>query len=92
MGETTQLHNTTPDELVERITESFKAEVLELKKQYEYQEPDELLTRSEVSRLLKINISSVHNWAKKGVLKKHCIGGRVYYKRSEIIESLEELK
>lgn len=51
------------------------------------------LTRKEVSDLLKVDLSTVHNWSKKGILKRYQIGGgRVYYKLSDIENSFVELK
>ncbi len=94
MSEITQLHGTTPEQLVEKIIKGFRYEIDELKKQYDPKEPEELLTRAEVAKLLKIDISSVHNYAERGVLRKYGFGGggRVYFKRSEIEASLIPLK
>jgi excisionase family DNA binding protein len=56
----------------------------ELIHSFEPQKPTEWLTRNEVAEMLKCDLSTVHHWTKKGKLKKHCIGNRVYYKRSEV--------
>jgi excisionase family DNA binding protein len=45
---------------------------------------EEYLTRNEVAKMLKCDLSTVHNWTVKGKLKKYCIGNRTYYKRSEV--------
>lgn len=43
--------------------------------------------------LLQISVGTLHTWTKKGKLKVYGIGGRRYYKLSEILnESLVELK
>jgi hypothetical protein len=42
--------------------------------------------------MLKIDLSSVHNWTKKGILTSYQIGGRVYYKRAEVESAIIELK
>ena len=34
--------------------------------------------------MLKCDLSSVHNWTKAGILKLYGLGGRKYYKLSEI--------
>lgn len=60
----------------------------ELKNCFEPKSPTEWLTRNEVSELLKCDISTVHNWTKKGKLKKYCIGDRTYYKRLEVESAL----
>lgn len=51
----------------------------------------EYLTRAEVAKLLKCDISTVHNWTKKGKLIAYTKGNRVYYKLSEIEESMVPL-
>lgn len=72
--------------IIERIVED---KVNNLKKDFEPKTPEELLSRHEVAALLKIDISSVHNWTNKGRLTSYGIsGGRVYYKRSEIEAAL----
>ena len=52
---------------------------------------EELLTRKETAELLKVDISTLWHWSKKGVLKSYGISNRVFYKRSEIMEALTEL-
>ena len=60
----------------------------ELKNSFEPKTPTEWLTRNEVAEMLKCDLSTVHNWTKKGKLKKYCIGDRTYYKRSEVESAL----
>ncbi|WP_421824367.1 helix-turn-helix domain-containing protein [Flagellimonas oceanensis] len=52
---------------------------------------DKLLTRKEVSEFFKVDISTVHNWTKKGKLKAYGIANRVYYKESELKRALTEI-
>lgn len=47
-----------------------------------------LLTREEVAKFFKINISTVRNWSKSGILQPYYVGDRVYFKRSEVIVAL----
>ncbi len=60
----------------------------DLKNSFEPKAPTEWLTRNEVKEMLKCDLSTVHNWTKKGKLKKYCIGDRTYYKRSEVESAL----
>ncbi|MDT0687833.1 helix-turn-helix domain-containing protein [Autumnicola psychrophila] len=91
MDNVTQLHNTTPKQLQDAILQGVKKQLEELKKQYQPKEPEEYLSRSEVAKMLKVDIMTVHNWSKKGKLKKHALGNRVYYKRSEVEQAIVEL-
>jgi hypothetical protein len=89
--ENIQFIQITPDELENRIFDRVNAEFLNLKKEFQPKEPTEFLTRNEVRNLLKINLSTVHNWTKRGKLKAYGIAGRVYYKRIEVEAAMEPL-
>ena len=80
-----QFIQTTPEQLQDAILTGVRAELETLKKEFQPKHPTEYLTRNEVRDLLKIDLSSVHNWTKKGKLKAYGIAGRVYYKRDEEI-------
>ncbi|MEL4306731.1 helix-turn-helix domain-containing protein [Joostella sp. CR20] len=88
---TVQFIQVTPEQLQTTILEGVKKQLTELKKEFQPKEPTEYLTRTEVSELLKIDLSSVHNWSKRGILKPYGIGSRVYYKRSEVEKAIVEL-
>jgi len=47
-----------------------------------------LLTREEVAKLFKINISTVRNWSKSGILLPYYCGDRVYFKHNEVLKAL----
>lgn len=48
-------------------------------------------TRAEVAQLLKCDLSTIHNWTKKGKLKPLGIGNRIYYKLSDIESAMVPL-
>lgn len=52
------------------------------------QNDDELLTRTETAKILKVELTTLWNWTKKGKITAYGIGNRVYYKRGEIMKSL----
>jgi hypothetical protein len=87
MKNSTLLHEISPDQIA-ALFEGLKDQLNELKKNMEPKNPTEYLTRTEVSQLLKCDISSVHNWTVKGKLKAYGIANRVYYKRSEVEAAL----
>jgi hypothetical protein len=55
------------------------------------QQDNEILTREETCKLLSINKTSLWKYTKSGRLKSFGIGNRVYYKRSQVLESLTPL-
>ncbi|MCB0455464.1 MAG: helix-turn-helix domain-containing protein [Aequorivita sp.] len=78
-------------ESVKNDLQFIKQNLQDLKTHFQPKQPTEFLTRQEVAELLSIDISSVNNWKNKGILKAHKIGGRVFYKRSEIESAMVEL-
>jgi hypothetical protein len=81
-----------PIEFKNSILEGVKEKIEELKSSYQPKSPEELLSRVETAELLKINISTLSYWTKQGTLKSYGIASRVYYKRSEIMKTIVELK
>lgn len=79
-----QIVQSTPGEVEERIYNRLKSEFEELRKEFQPKQPTEFMTRNEVRDLLQVNIVTVHNLTKRGVLQSYGIGGRVYYKRHEV--------
>ena len=86
-----QLIETTPEQIQDAIIAGVRAELESLKKEFQPKEPTEYLTRTEVKDLLKIDLSTVHNWTKRGKLKAYGIEGRVFYKRSEVEAAIQPL-
>lgn len=80
------------ENLIDTIN-ALKAQVSELtKNNLKSNFEDELLSRQEVAKMLKIDLSTLHHWAKSGKLIKYGIGNRVYFKRSEIESALVEIE
>jgi hypothetical protein len=55
---------------------------------------EKLLSPEETRKLFSPAVSKVtlHHWAKQGRIKQHRLGGRVFYKYSEVLDSLVHLK
>ena len=87
MVHSTILHNLSPEQISSMFQE-LKRDISALKVQKEKPNTDGYLTRQEVADMLKCDLSTVHNWTKAGTLNAYQIGGRVYYKKSEIEASM----
>lgn len=88
-----QFIQTTPNELIHELKLAIIPELKEqLSKEFQPKEPEEFLTRNEARELLKINLSTLTRWTQKGDLISYVINQRVYYKRSEIVLTLERNK
>lgn len=49
---------------------------------------DQLYTREETAKYLRISLPTLNIWSKTGTLKSYRLGNRVYYKRSDIEQAL----
>lgn len=81
----------SPEQLQSEITKGVKAHLDEFLQNFKPKQPTDYLTRKEVAELFKVDISTIANWQKNGKLKPYAISGRVYFKRSDIEESLTPL-
>lgn len=87
------LENLSLEELQELIGTTVKKSVEELQKELQSKKfKEELLTREETCKFLKIDSSTLWNWTNKGKVKAYGIGARRYYKRSELLDCLINLK
>lgn len=73
---------------IENILLELSQTVNSIKQNFEPKNPTELLSRNEVSILLKCNLGTIHNYCKSGKLIPYGIGNRVYFKRSDIENAL----
>ena len=87
-----QLIQITAEELKTAIVDGVKIQLDELKKHLQPKEPTNYLTRQETAEILKVDLSTIHNWTKKNKLVAYSIGVRVYYKRKEIENAIVKLE
>lgn len=52
------------------------------------EDSDELLSRAEVCKLLKVSFTTLFHWNNSNILTHNKIGTRVYYKRAEVMNKL----
>ncbi|AZA84956.1 DNA-binding protein [Chryseobacterium lactis] len=82
---------TTPSELIKEIKEEIIPELKEqLKQEFQPKEPTHYLSRQEVCKILSIDLSTLHRWRKEGTLIAYGLGNRVYFKRNEIDELINQ--
>ncbi|MFT4646770.1 MAG: excisionase family DNA binding protein [Planctomycetota bacterium] len=84
----TQLYNLEPKEILSPLEELNKKVEKLLSNQNSKYILDGILTRQEVANLLKVDLSTIHNWCKAGKLISYGIGARVYFKRKDIENAL----
>jgi hypothetical protein len=53
---------------------------------------DKLLSRSEAAEHLRISLSTLNTYTKRGIVKGRRISGRVLYSKCELLESVRSIK
>lgn len=86
------VHNLNVLQFEELLKSTVKEQFDNFKKSISNGNDEELLTREETYKLLKIDSSTLWAWTKKGKINAYGIANRRYYKRSEILECLVLLK
>ena len=87
------LQNLSVEQLQQLIGTSVKNGILELQKELQSKDnSEELMTRDETCKFLKIDSSTLWAWTNNGKVKAYGIGARRYYKKSELMECLTLLK
>lgn len=79
------------DALVKRTAKATAEATLKLLKgelTTQQNNPDDLLTPKEASDLLRCSITTLWRYEKAGKVKSLSMGGKRYYKRSELMKSL----
>jgi len=82
----------TPEDFQEPIIKLIQKEFSILKKEFQPREPEIYLTRQQVADMLHVDLSTIHNMRKRGDIKAYQISGRILFLRSEVLESIIELK
>ena len=83
-------HNDVPA-VLEQIQQDLQRVLSLLDKQKEKsRDEDTLLTRQDVKSLFKIHISTLYNWVKSKRLQQISFGGRVYFRRKDVMDLLNK--
>ncbi len=87
------LQNVSPESLSELITNIFKTQLEAFKSEIQNQVTnDDLLSREQVLEMLQINASTLWHWQNKGKIIAYKFANKCYYKRSEIMATIQPLK
>jgi excisionase family DNA binding protein len=80
-----------PEQIQRIVSDAVKHHFEDLKKDFQPKQPNRYLTRAEVAKMLRIDLSTLHLWTKQGKLVSYGIGNRVYYKQDEVEDALKQL-
>ena len=48
------------------------------------------ITKKEAARMFSVSLETIHKWGRDGKITRHYIGGCVRFKKSELIELMEQ--
>jgi hypothetical protein len=82
------VNGVTPQQLTETILKGVENQINDLKKSFTPKEPEDFLTRMETAKLLKISLTTIHEWSNTRILKMYKVGNRTYFSRKEIENTL----
>ena len=87
------LQNLSSDQLTELITNVFRTQLEDFKKELNTQTVnDELMSREQVLDYLQINASTLYRWQNSKRINVYKFSGKYFYKRAELMDSITLLK
>ncbi len=89
---TIQITEVTVDELADSVADKLMLKIENYLKELSKKQNDEFLTRQEVAYYLKISLVLIHSWNKHGILNPIRMGNRIFYKKQDILDVLEQQK
>ena len=84
------IQNVTLQELQEMISNTLEEKFKALNSSTRERIEEDLLTRKETAKLLRISLPTLADWTRQGILKSINLGRRVLYSRSEVQRVLEQ--
>lgn len=89
--ETILLQGINLNQLLEKIGQLIDSKIGTGFNQPQEKNQSDYISRSEVAKLLKISLPTLHEWTKLGWLQSYKIGTRVLYKLAEVEASLHQV-
>lgn len=86
------LQNVSPEQFTELLTNVFRSQLEDFKKNLNTNDPDILLTRAEACEFLKIEQTTLYHWVKAGKVQCYGIANRRFFKKSDLLNSLTLIK
>jgi excisionase family DNA binding protein len=81
----TQLANLISDQVKNQL-EAFAANL----QRESYSDGQDVLTRKETAKFFSVSLVTIHDWTKSGIIHPYKVGNRVYFKRSHLMDVLEQ--
>jgi hypothetical protein len=82
--ESIQFLQTTPEQLKKEIAAEVKQHLDTFLEHFKPERPKEYIPRVEAAKMLSVDPSTLHIWARRKILTPLQMGGRIYFLREEI--------
>lgn len=79
------------EELKRLLINTLKDSVKEIEERVQPKALPKYITRNQLAEWLNVDLSTIHNWKKKGKIVGYAIGNRVYYKPEEVVAAMKPL-
>ena len=86
------IQNVSSEQFTELMSNVFKTQLEDFKKNLNTNDPDILFTRAEACEFLKIEQTTLYHWVKAGKVQCYGIANRRFFKKSELLNSLTLLR
>ena len=80
--------STSFEDLADRIANKVEERILA---RTNYTKRDRYLTRRQLSELLSVDLATLHRWSKSGKLPAYRLGGRIYFKESDLDSQMKRV-
>lgn len=85
-----QIENMSAEDFLKHFTD-FKSTLKDLILSVNSKDDDKLLSRQETADLLRISLVTLWEWTRKDLIPAYRIGGKVRYKKSEVLQALNQM-
>ena len=76
------------DDIADRIANRIEERIIA---QTHYSKKDRYLSRRQLSELLSVDLATLHRWSKTGKLPSYRLGGKIYYKYSDLEREMKKV-
>ncbi len=74
---------------MEQINQQLKDLRNQIAELRENQSSEEIISATGLMQWLEISRPTIHRWREKGIIKAYYLGKKIFFKRSEVLASLE---
>jgi len=80
------------EDLIDLIRNCVKDEFKKLSLPEEKENQEELVSIEDLQKIFSVSKVTIHKWKKKGLIPFYKMNRRVYFKKSEVIDSMKHKK